>query len=316
MSKIPWLAKPGYKPATVEWVEGCDPVSRGCANCYAKDRIWPRLYPGRPFSDVQLRPDRLADPLTWRLPRMAFPCSRSDLWHRKVPSVFQRRAFATMALADQHIFVILTKRPARMKAFFEEPETARLVEALASIWRDSDPDLRIPVKEWRWPLPNVWLGVSVEDQARANERIPLLLETPAKVRVVSYEPALEAVDFTALWEADCCFERREFGQCRCAFQGHIDWLIVGGESGRADKVRAFDPHWARLVIDQCRAADVACYVKQMGSAWASELAAAMRQPCFNLRPELVGMTEGPPDKKGEDPAYWPPGLLVREWPGG
>ena len=139
-----------------------------------------------------------------------------------------------------------------------------------------------------WPLPNVWLGVSVENQATADERIPLLLQTPAKKRFISYEPALSAVDFARLF----------------ATLG-IDQLIIGGESGPGS--RPFDIQWARDTIAQCKAAGVACFVKQLGARPYAMVQPDGYEKPYRTEPELA-------DRKGGDMAEWPEDLRVREFP--
>jgi hypothetical protein len=173
--------------------------------------------------------------------------------------------------------------------------------------------------DWRMPLPNVWLGVSVEDQATADERIPLLLSTPAAVRFVSYEPALGPVDFTRwLHDSNCvAFNEKELAgtaesACICSEprEDRIDWIIVGGESGPG--ARPFDLAWARKTIDDCAAARVACFVKQLG---------AQPVQCRPTPPIRPGMPEGALefsvelcDRKGGDMSEWPEGLRCRQFP--
>lgn len=221
--------------ATQVWnpVTGCLWVSSGCANCYA-ERHWPRLagnpatvYHGRKFTDVQTHPERLALP-NWRDPQRVFVNSMSDLFHNAVPDSFIDQVFQVMGKGRnaRHTFMILTKRPERMREYFG-----------GRLCLDLD----------RPPAPNVWLGVSVEDQGTANVRIPELQGVPAAVRFISYEPAIGPVDFSD-W-----FEKPWFGR--------IDWVIAGGESG--PKARPANPDWFRSVRDQCQASGVAFFMKQM-----------------------------------------------------
>ena len=252
----------------------------------------------RPFSQVQLLPQRLEQPLHWRKPRRVFVNSLSDLFHEDVPDEFIAQVWITMAYSPQHTFQILTKRPERMRAIINPSVgIAGLLQAAGIAW----------------PLPNVWLGVSVEDQKTADERIPLLLQTPAAVRFVSYEPALAPVDFEG-WLYGYCPEHDAPGlacnhnQCKSAGKG-LDWVIVGGESGPG--ARPFYVEWARHTIAQCKAANVACFVKQLGS-----------KPRFvspincEGTPELLGI-DFPlrlKDRKGSSPDEWPEHLRVREFP--
>ena len=216
-SKIEWT------DATWNPVTGCTKVSAGCKNCYA-ERLFPRVYgkslvhlstglvaatPAaigghyrpRKFTDIQVHENRLDQPLRWKKPRMVFVNSMSDLFHPDVPDKVRDQVFAVMALCPQHTFQVLTKRPEGMNSYCGSDETlGRLLRLLAEATQDS------PVVYQRidhksdglkgFALPNVWMGVSVEDQATADERIPVLLQTPAAVRFVSYEPALAGIDFS------------------------------------------------------------------------------------------------------------------------
>lgn len=264
-SKIEWT------DSTWSPVTGCTKVSPGCKFCYA-ERVTERFGRGK-FTDVQLHPDRLDAPLRWRRPRRVFVNSMSDLFHKAVPDEFLDRVFAVMALCPQHTFQVLTKRPERMRSWFARDEKA---DALVA-WQMG---LMVAEKDWAhgheiansfrrggWPLPNVWLGVSVEDQARADERIPLLLQTPAVIRFLSVEPLLGPVAFPLP-----CQES--------VFWGGIRWVIVGGESGgppeRALIYRATNggrwsygvkPEaltWVRSLRDQTTLAGVPFFFKQWG----------------------------------------------------
>ncbi len=235
-TKIEW--------ATHTWnpVTGCSKVSSGCANCYA-ERMSKRLagrcgYPlDNPFR-VTLHPDKLKDPLKWKKPRRIFVNSMSDLFHDDVPDSFLDLVFASMAKASQHTFLVLTKRPERMsnyilKAMFdEECNYDGLYAALD--------ELGIPDAN---PMANVWLGVSVENQAAA-ERISILKQIPAAVRFVSFEPLLGEINLTPdLWK-------------------DIDWAIVGGESGPG--ARPMHPDWVRSLRNQCQVAGTKFFFKQWG----------------------------------------------------
>jgi protein gp37 len=146
--------------------------------------------------NVRLHPERLTAPLHWRKPRRVFVNSMSDLFHEQVPDEFIDRVFAVMALTPQHTYQVLTKRPERMREYLTSPRHGEPVETFVELEKD-----RISTEAWglgqflgAWPLPNVWLGVSCEDQRRADERIPLLLQTPAAVRFISAEPLLGPID--------------------------------------------------------------------------------------------------------------------------
>jgi len=278
---------------SIEWtdaswnpVSGCTKVSAGCKNCYA-ERVFPRAYPSRDsngavarkFTDVMLHPERLDQPLRWKKPRRIFVNSMSDLFHEAVPDDFIYRTLAIMALAGQHSFQILTKRPMRMLSmcageFFAYEVGRRAGDLLKAGWKHE--------RDTAIPLPNVWLGVSVEDQDAANERIPLLLQTAAAVRFVSYEPALAPVDFSA-WlpgpimvcgakepmPAESARALRALGNAAFRHIGGkmLDWIIAGGESG--PHARPAHPDWFRSVRDQCISAGVPFFFKQWGE-WSSQ----------------------------------------------
>lgn len=272
-------------PSAIEWTDetwnpvvGCDQVSPGCAHCYAKELhdMRHRAYQAgklrnlpqyaQPFEVVQLMPDRVDAPLHWRKPRRVFVNSMADLFHDDVPFDFIDRVFAVMALADRHTFQVLTKRPTRMLEYFSDPWQWAKVEGTAQAIYEAqtgeDPSMWLAV---HGPLGNVWLGVSVENQRWANERIPLLLQTPAAVRFLSCEPLLGPIDLTRLrpkgstW-LDCLDGREHIG--RGVFDGdeRVDWVIVGGESG-PDR-RECKVGWIEDVVAQCEFAGVPCFVKQ------------------------------------------------------
>lgn len=211
-----------WTDATWNPVTGCDQVSEGCDHCYAKtlaERWWAGQYPpnadGSPrrFEDVRTHPERLDQPLRWRRPRLVFVNSVSDLFHSDVSDEFIDRVFDVMAETPQHTYQVLTKRPGRM----------------ASYTRRRRPD----------PLPNVWLGTSVENQRWADVRIPQLLRAPAAVRFLSCEPLLGPVDLKLEGTEEVLNEGLP----------QMDWVIVGGESGVGHRPMA--PEWAQSLRDQC-----------------------------------------------------------------
>jgi protein gp37 len=226
-SKIEWTE------ATWNPVTGCTKVSQGCKHCYA-EREWQRLtklvpaYAGRKFSDVRCHPERLEQPLHWKKPRRIFVNSMSDLFHEDVPVDFIEQVFDVMRRCPQHTFQILTKRAGRMQFI---------------LWSELD---------WE-PLPNVWLGVSVEDQATAFERLPLLRATPAAVRWLSIEPCLGPIHLGAI-------PRGGAGK-----EGNIHWVVVGGESG--PNARPMHPAWVMSLRNQCERSELPFFFKQWGE-WA------------------------------------------------
>lgn len=238
----------------IEWtdetwnpVTGCTKVSAGCKNCYA-ERMWTRLsaknmpYHGRKFTDVMCHPDRLYAPLHWKKPRKVFVNSMSDLFHEDVPFNFIREVFLVMQNTRHHTYQILTKRPERMIEFFHQWYTGIDDNLMRDIY------------------PHVWLGVSVENQETADERIPLLLDTPAAVRWISAEPLIGPIDF---YESSDHWYKNGYTPWRNApILTDIHWIVVGGESG--PKARPMDPAWARRIRDQCINSDVPFYFKQWG----------------------------------------------------
>ena len=282
----------------IEWsdetwnpVTGCSKVSQGCKNCYAL-REWPRLsanpktaYYGRKFTDVEFHPERLYQPLHWTRQRMVFVNSMSDLFHEKIPTDVIDQVFAVMALALPHTFQVLTKRPQRMWDYFQtnpsaplskctEARVGSLAMQIASDHLKEDVNTAYWDTFFDWPLRNVWLGVSAEDQETADERIPHLLYTPASVRFVSYEPALGPVNLGLYLSRDNMFPIPGF---RDPLPG-INWVIAGGESG--PKARPAHPDWFRSARDQCDAARVSFFFKQWGE-WAPERVAVSRNGAKN-----------------------------------
>lgn len=264
--------------ATWNPITGCSVHSAGCTNCYAMKLAGTRLrhHPSREGltidtkagpvwnGEVRFNEQWLTQPLQWKRPRMIFVCAHADLFHEAVPDEWIDRIFAVMALASQHTFQVLTKRSDRMREYFRESSGWRT--RIAGLLGDLKPS---PL--WNgnvhqgWHnlhgrpdgLPNVWLGVSVENQAAADERIPDLLATPATVRWLSCEPLLGPVDLKgwiyAGWDGD--IRRRKPA-------AHIRWVVVGGESG--PEARPMHPDWARSLRDQCEAAGTAYFFKQWG----------------------------------------------------
>ncbi|OHV85917.1 phage Gp37/Gp68 family protein [Ensifer sp. LCM 4579] len=294
-TKIEWT------DATWNPITGCAVVSPGCTNCYAMKLAGTRLknHPsrkgltkdtkargveggarqgskkGNPVWTGEMRFNRewLDQPLKWTKPRMIFVCAHGDLFAEGVPDEWIDQVFAIMPLCPQHTFQVLTKRPDRMRDYL----TGKLLEhRLVATQVQFEFDIPSPGRWPHLPLPNVWLGVSVEDQKSADERIPLLLDTPAAIRWISAEPLLGPVDLT--WVDD-----GERDGCRLHFDAltglasdgeqsitgifrqpdpKLDWVVAGGESG-AD-ARPMHPDWARALRDQCTAAGVPFLFKQWG----------------------------------------------------
>lgn len=315
-------------------IRGCSRVSEGCRHCYA-ERVAARFSgPGQPYEGlvtigekgarwngrVRIVREHLSDPLRWRRPRRVFVNSMSDLFHESIPFNEVAAIFGVMAAAREHTFQVLTKRPARALAFFEwlghpafegrAPFDVCAEYAIRRLGTKQIARSRLMDPTAPWPPPNVWLGVSVEDQATADERIPLLLRCPAAVRWVSYEPALGPVRFDAVRER----KLESYGGMNYhavnaltgyrdekSLDARLDWIVVGGESGAG--ARPFDVAWALSTIDQCKRAGVACFVKQLGANPFHGIVAG-----FPLHGRALS------DRKGADMSEWPEALRVREWP--
>lgn len=220
-----------YNPIT-----GCSPVSPGCDNCWAK--TYHNRFHGGDFS-VKFHVERLGMPLRWRKPRRVFVCSMGDLFHKDVPFTVVSRVFDNMFFdtgyiggPQQHDYFILTKRPDRMAKYIEYDRANRGTNAWDSFGREGDASRHIH------------LGVSVENQATADERIPILMQTPAAKRFISVEPMLSRIEFRTPWLQK------------------ISWAVFGAESG----LKRRPIPWADMIysVNQCREAGVPVWVKQIG----------------------------------------------------
>jgi len=274
---------------TDQWnpVSGCTSVSEGCEHCWARGMH--QRFHAEPFSDVRERPERLDKPLHWRKPRTIFVCNTADIYHPKVSFEFIAAVYGVMAACPQHTFLVCTKRPERRLEFMEwaarnrgcHPD--RLVQQEAwSRLGSAFPLHRIKgtFKEYPWPLPNVWEAVTVENQQRANERIPILLRTPAAHRWVSAEPLLGRI---------------------CLPSQGINQVIVGGESGAG--ARPCNVEWIRDIVLQSnrRHSKPKVFVKQLGSNVRDDGAWGLAHAVCKLH-----------DRAGADPTEWPADLRVRE----
>ena len=264
-TKIEWA------DATFNPITGCTPISEGCEHCYAK-RMATRLagrygYPADDPFRVTVHWDRIEEPLHWVKSRRIFVCSMGDLFHNDVPLNVTKDIFDVMRQAGNlygHTFMVLTKRPKRMAEFID------------LLQRDKGPDFR------RWPLPFVWLGVTAENQARADERIPILLQIPAAVRFVSIEPMLGPIStriHTPItgpgspqpaappsWNVIDTLTRYNGTQDhKGRGAGHVGpklgWVICGGETGPG--ARPMELSWARDLRDQCKASGVPFFFKKV-----------------------------------------------------
>ncbi len=272
---------------------GCDRVSPGCDNCYAltlAKRLKgmgsakyqtdgdPRT--SGPGFGLAMHEDVLTLPLKRRKPTTWFVNSMSDLFHPRVTDEFIARVFAVMAATPRHTYQVLTKRTPRMASLLGSDRFLDLLMAALAAVPDHPAGCG-------YPLPHVWLGTSVETQRHADERLHRLRATPAAVRFASCEPLLGPVNQGSVldggtrldggprhssaltepcpacggWGVDCGLDDYHFTRRR----NGLDWVIVGGESGKG--ARPMDLDWARSLIAQCQAAGVPVFVKQLGSAW-------------------------------------------------
>jgi protein gp37 len=292
-STIQWLNHlPGYKPASWNPTTGCTKVSPGCAHCYAEG-IASRFWGERKFTDVQMHPERLEIPLHWKRQRVVFVDSMSDLFHEDVPDEFVDKVFAVMGRSQHCIFILLTKRPARMLEYFRSEELYRriLIQSYKIDGPTRDEAMGSGISDpVRFPWHHLWLGVTVENQRAADERIPLLLQTPAAVRWVSVEPMLEEIDLTTL--RDGSWWDKEGANLYDALLGYaywssgdtglhgpsLDWVVAGCESG--PHARPFDEDWARNLRDQCVTANVPFFLKQ---SYSPRIGKIIKMPWLDLR---------------------------------
>ncbi|WP_432130567.1 DUF5131 family protein [Streptomyces tendae] len=281
----------------IEWTEqtwnpttGCDKISPGCDHCYALTMAKRLKGMGQakyqadgnpktsgPGFALTVHPDALDEPYRWKKPRKVFVNSMSDLFHARVPREFLARVFAVMAFTPQHSYQILTKRPERAARILADSSFAKTVEKAMC---DDDAYATLARGGLKsWPLPNVWIGTSIESDDYTR-RADALRSTPAAVRFISAEPLLgplPSLDLTG-----------------------IDWLIIGGESGPG--ARVLEPWWIDDLIYEARRAGAAPFVKQLGSVWARD---------WTVNGKTVA---GHGDTKGGKPEYWPAELRVREYP--
>lgn len=289
---------PGGAVQKTGWA--CVRVSQGCVNCYAAtinkrlgtgyDYTVPALAKVKPYLDEKA----LLAPTHWRKPRRIFVCSMTDLFGDWVTDEQIGEVFDVMARTPRHTFQVLTKRPKRMREWVNARRMLPLGQPKLPGgygWLSTEP----------WPLPNVWLGTSVEDQAAADERIPELEQTFAAVRFLSCEPLLGPVEIPGVGIGD---------------SAHLDWVIIGGESG--PRARPMNLAWARSLVRQSRLACTSVFVKQLG-----RIVMSSEEHAFNdwaagnvatFRHDLGAWTLRPKESHGGDPAEWPADLRVREWP--
>ena len=281
MSAIEWTGR------TWNPLAGCTEESEGCMNCYARGMAWrlmhnPNAAVSAKYKDtvrktaggklqwtgkINLNSAALSIPYTTNEPTVFFVNSMSDLFHPNVPFSFIDLVFTQMAICEHHTFQILTKHPDNMLKWFnaehgdwEHPgmrQTSECLRYYAYQWKT-----KFGEKEnWKFPLPNVWPGVSIENQKAADKRIPMLLQVPAAVRFLSCEPLLGAVDLIPVLNYPIPGTKD--------YKPPIDWVIAGGESGH--KARPAHPDWFRTLRDQCRNMEISFFFKQWGEYYPNSL---------------------------------------------
>lgn len=286
MSKIEWTHRPCTKSEVLNPITGCDKISRGCKFCYAEVMHKRLTGMGQPkyqqpfLGHVKFWPDELAKPFKWKKPRTVFLNSMSDIFHKDVTVQQIAQIYAMMALTPKHTYIVLTKRSNRAldvlngSEFFDAYVDA-VNNSLITTWNTQvlcEEDL-----EKIWPLKNVWQGVSVERQEE-DHRIDELANTPAHIRVVSYEPAVGPLDLSKYFGL---YQVEEHGpwhlRVGSRWAGSPDWVIYGGESGH--KASPAHPDWFRTVRNQCNAAGVKQFFKQWGE-WAPDSHVSFNGPFF------------------------------------
>ncbi|MCB8835975.1 DUF5131 family protein [Aurantimonas sp. VKM B-3413] len=357
-TKIEWT------DATWNPVTGCAVVSPGCTNCYAMKLAGTRLkhLPSRAGLTIDTRAgpvwngtirfntEWLDQPMRWRRPRRIFVCAHGDLFAEGVTDAMLDQVFAVMALAPQHSFQVLTKRPERMRDYVIDlhrrcrniggaatdiilGHTAVISGAVKTTFPLAAGRARdTALNQLDAGLPNVWLGVSVEDQQRADQRIPILLDTPAAVRFVSAEPLLGPIDFGVAWHGEDALESECWGDCAWCEKGHpplhnchrgrqseaafmkgrsgLDWIIVGGESGHG--ARPMHPDWARAIRDQCADAGVPFLFKQWGE-WAPVTAESDENGELDAVYPITGCSDPSVHRGEQECLFWQGDDVVR-WP--
>jgi protein gp37 len=290
---------------TLNPLVGCSKVSEGCTHCYAETAAaTPRLqqFPqyqgvidkhGHWNGTINFVPEQLNKLFHMKKSRRIFMPSMSDPFHENVKDEWLDQIMAAIALNPHLTVKMLTKRPERMKKYFERDFYGCVMKAFDKLPQDLV--VKSPRLSYRqtWPLPNLWLGVTVENQKEADERISLLLETPAAVRFLSIEPMLNSIDFEDV-PVGMFGPLRPYGGVSVETP-KIDWVIIGGESG--SNARPFHLEWAESIIQQCKDAGVAVFTKQTGSN------AFYQGKPFKTK-----------SRAGTDPSEWPENLRIQQFP--
>ncbi|PSB49756.1 phage Gp37/Gp68 family protein [filamentous cyanobacterium Phorm 6] len=307
-TKISWTSE------TWNPLVGCSKISAGCSRCYAAEAAksarlqqFPQYQKVKDWDGtIEFVENQLLKPLSWRSPKKVFVCSMSDIGHKNVKDEWLNKIFAVMAMCPQHIFQVLTKRPERLLEYFSDPNCARWIcdEVLNILSDEANPG------KWKFkvhgdevnikiPLPNVWVGTSVENQKVADDRIPQLLQIPAAKLFLSCEPLLEAVDLTKIYRIS------NLTQTELTWLDYLHWIILGGESGVGARPCHID--WIRSIVQQCRPTNVAVFVKQLGSnsIQSTPYIDGVAQNNFQLKFK---------DRKGGNIDEFPTDLQIRQFP--
>ena len=326
-TKIQWTHMPGFQGATWNPIRGCSMVSPGCQFCYAMDMARRFAGPGQPYEGlvrldtdgkakaqwngtVKKIPHMLDQPLRWTKPRMVFVNSTSDLFFEALDYEYIAAIFAVMAGSPEHVFQVLTKRPQYAQGFFEWLGDSPLVRCFDSLYKISpDTHDRALKNTIDWPLPNVWLGVSVENQEAADLRVPILRKLPAAVHWISQEPQLGPVVYR-----DDVFGWKPLGpgDDEAEMLPPVRWVVIGGESGH--NARPFDVQWARDLVAQSQRTELRVFVKQMGAN-----AIDSNPDTGNSFMRFAGWQPNTVEvvlqhRKGGDSEEWPEELQMQDWP--
>ncbi len=319
----------------IEWTDetwntivGCSRISEGCKNCYAAtaansarlQQFWQYQEVKDWNGQVVFVENQLMKPFEWKKPKRIFVCSMSDLFHENIPdewrdgvaAALRHRIFSVIALNPRHTFQILTKRPNQMRDYLQGAKQ-RIRRASVDMGRK----FNLPYELWEsyetcqfdWPLKNVWVGVTAENQKAASERIPVLLRTPAALRFISFEPLLEPISLQLVPMASTTLPQRwEDAQQEVVkvieeveALPFLDWAIIGGESGK--NARACHIEWIRHLVKQCQVLEIPVFVKQLGTNvidGTQGLAGSHRIPFRN--------------RKAADISEWSEDLVIQEFP--
>lgn len=304
----------------------CNKVSPGCLNCYSETQNQSNYfnfasklkYSGKAPNNLIFDDAVMRKLIGSRSSKKIFLCSMTDLFADWVSDDWLDKAFIYMAIAKQHTFQILTKRPERIRSYLQQGAKQRIRRGAVDLGRE----LKLAPKryeayetcEFDWPLPNIWLGTSVENQQVATIRIPLLLEAPAAIRFLSCEPLLEELNLVSHKHEGRSYNYllNTWEPCRSGAGGAvaggrispysndgIDWVICGGESG--SNARPCHIDWIRSLVQQCEQTNTAVFVKQLGQNSLACVAGSSNK--IKLK-----------DRKGGDMAEWPDDIRVRQFP--